>query len=157
MKVYFIIILLVLSSCASTTHKTAEKKVEQEVKNETIVKRSDVTENAREYILKSQTLSELQKKDLLSLFDKNSADLKMLSEEINKSKAVLIKIILGPKVNETEVTILNKKIKKLSQKRMDLDFKTFADARKIIDPLKEVRDREFLYHSLMMRDRYYWY
>jgi hypothetical protein len=38
---------------------------------------------------------------------------------------------------------------------MDLDFKSFDEARKIIDPLKEVRDREFLYNSFMMRHNYY--
>lgn len=142
-----------LSSCAS--HKAAEKNVEQALQNETAIKRSDVTENAREYILKSKTLSESQKKDLLSLFDRTDEESKTMTEEINKTKSVLIKTILQPNVNEREVDILNKKIKKISKKRMVLDSKSFTDARKIIDPLKEERDREFLYNSLMMRHGYY--
>jgi hypothetical protein len=141
-------------SCA--TQKIAEKKVENEIRNETVVKQSDVTENARDYILKSKSLSELQKKSLLALQDKTIAESKTLTEEMNKAKLVLIKTIMEPKVNEREVSILSKKIKKLGKKRMDLDYKSFLEARKIIDPLKEVRDREFLYNSFMMRHNYYW-
>lgn len=147
-------LLLLLTSCA--TQKKAEKKVEIEIKNEPVVKPSDVIENSREYILKSDTLSELQKKSLLALQDKTLAESKALNEEISKAKLVLIKAVLQPKVDEREVSILRKKIKKLSKKRMDLDYDSFTETRKIIDPLKEVRDREFLYNSFMMRHNYYW-
>ncbi|MBC7537363.1 MAG: hypothetical protein H7281_00975 [Bacteriovorax sp.] len=143
-----------LSSC--TTQKIAEKKVENEIRIESVIKQSDVAENARDYILKSESLSELQKKSLLKLQDKTIVESKALSEEMNNAKLVLIKTILEPKVNEREVSILSKKIKKLGKKRMDLDYKSFLEARKIIDPLKEVRDREFLYNSFMMRHNYYW-
>lgn len=146
---------LLISSCAS--QKSAKAKIEKEVQSETTVKRSEVTESARDYIEKSNTLSVTQKKDLISLFDRTNDEARKMTEEINKTKSVLIKTILQPYVNETDVSILNKKIKKLSQKRMDLDFKTFNDARKIIDPLKEERDREFLYNSLMMRHGYYYW
>ncbi|MDD4974565.1 MAG: hypothetical protein PHY93_09465 [Bacteriovorax sp.] len=153
-KIITLMAFIFLSSC--TTQKLAEKKIEKEIQSETVVKQSDLAENAKNYILQSETLSKLQKKDLLSLQDKTMAESKALNEEINKAKMVLIKTVLEPKVNEREVAILRKKIKKLSKKRMDLDFKSFDDARKIIDPLKEVRDREFLYNSFMMRHNYYW-
>ncbi|MGZ3788107.1 MAG: hypothetical protein ACXVLQ_06260 [Bacteriovorax sp.] len=153
--IFLLFVLIFLCSCAA--QKLAEKKIEKEIQSEQTVKRSEVAENTREYILKSETLSELQKKGLLSLFDKTNAELKSTGEEINKAKLVLIKTILEPKVNEREVSILNKKLKKLSKKRMDLDSKSFAEARKIIDPLKEVRDREFLYNSFLMRHGYYYW
>lgn len=152
--IVLILFSMILFSCA--TQKAAEKKIEKEIQSETVVRREEVTESARDYILRSETLSELQKKNLVSLFDKTNTELKAMSEEINKSKLVLVKTMLRPKVNEREVFILNKKIKKLSKKRMDSDFKSFDEARKIIDPLKEVRDREFLYNSFMLRHHYYW-
>lgn len=152
--IVLILFPMILFSCA--TQKAAKEKIEKEIQSETVVRREEVTESARDYILRSETLSELQKKNLVSLFDKTNTELKAMSEEINKSKLVLVKTMLRPKVNEREVFILNKKIKKLSKKRMDSDFKSFDEARKIIDPLKEVRDREFLYNSFMLRHRYYW-
>lgn len=158
-KADFILIFLVftsilLNSCSS--QKKAEKNIEKEIKTVTVVSQSEVAENAREYILKSQSLSETQKKSLLSLQDKTLAESKALIEEINKARLVYIKTILEPKVDEREVSILKKKIKKLNKNRIELDSKLFSEARKIIDPLKEVRDREFLYNSFMMRHNYYW-
>jgi hypothetical protein len=153
-KIITLLISLFLASCA--TQKLAEKRIEKEIQSETVVKQLDLAVNAQDYILKSENLTELQKKNLLALQAKTISDSKALSEEINKAKMVLIKTVLEPKVDEREVSILRKKIKKLSKKRMDLDFKSFDEARKIIDPLKEVRDREFLYNSFMMRHNYYW-
>jgi hypothetical protein len=158
-KQFIIPMLLLISSllffsCAA--QKKAEIKVEKEIQNESVVKQADVADSMREYILKSETLSELQKKSLLSLQQKTILDSRTLSDEINKAKLVLVKKVLQSKVNEREVSILKKTIKKLSKKRMEVESSAFDKARKIIDPLKEVRDREFLYNSFMMRHNYYW-
>ena len=146
--------LAFFTSCA--TQKAAEQNVEKKINTETALTQEEVVENARKYILKSESLTETQKKDLITLQDKNYSMSKSLREEINKSKLVYIKTVLQPNVNEREASLLVKKIKKLSKKRMELDSKLFSEARKIIDPLKEVRDREFLYNSFMMRHNYYW-
>ena len=67
-----------------------------------------------------------------------------------------MKTILEPAVNEREVNILNNRIKKLNRKKSNLDYKYFKEARRIIDPLKETRDREFLYNSFLRLDRNYY-
>jgi hypothetical protein len=148
-----LILFLLVSSCAS--QKKLEIEVEKEIQQATVVTRSDVTKNAREYILNSKTLSEQQKQNLIMLQDKTEAETKIMIEEKNRTQLVLVKTILEPTVNEKEVYILRKKIKKLDKQRMDLDEKSFTEARKIIDPLKEIRDREFLYNSFIWRHHYW--
>jgi hypothetical protein len=151
--ILFLLVSSLVSSCA--TQKKLEIEVEKEIQQSTVVSRSDVTTNAREYILNSKTLSEQQKQSLIMLQDKTEAETKTMIEEKNKAQLVLVKTILEPTVNEREVYILRKKIKKLDKQRMDLDEKSFTEARKIIDPLKEIRDREFLYNSFIWRHHYW--
>lgn len=147
--------LVFFSSCAN---KEVKKKVEIEIQSTPVENQKELEISTREYIFHSTTLSDLQKKQLLSMYDKTDSEMKNLSDEINKSKLVLIKTILQPSIDEREVGLLRMKIKKLSKKRMTLDLKSFDDARKIIDPLKEIRDREFLYNSFLMRDHpSFWY
>lgn len=155
-KIMSLMILTVLiSACAS--QKAAVKKVETEISQEPVAKETEVTQNVRDYILNSKTISDQQKTELLTLQDKTSAQATALDEELNKARMILVRTVLQPRVNEREVSILRKKIKKLSRKSMELEYKAFAEARKIIDPMKEARDREFLYNSFIMRRKnMYW-
>lgn len=154
-KIILLLFLLNFVSCAS--QKVAEKKIEQEIQSEKVTTPSDVTEYVHDYIQKSSTITALQKKDLINLFDKSNSELKATTEEVDKAKVVLMKTMLEPKVNEREVYILNSKIKKLNKQKLNLDYRYFKEARRIIDPLKEIRDREFLYNSFLRMDRNYYY
>jgi hypothetical protein len=149
-------LLLIFFGISCAAQKIAEKNIEKEVQNEKVTIVSDLGDNTKSYIQKSETLTQFQKQSLLILFEKSQIENKNLSEEIAKVKLVYLKTILEPKINEREATILSRKLRKLSKSRLEADFKTFADARKIIDPLKELRDREFLYNSFMLRRNYYW-
>ena len=157
MMKFIILLIMSLGLVSCGTQKKVEKKIENEIQSEKVVKRADLIDNTRDYIKNSETLSELQKKSLLSLQDKTVADLKQLSEEINKTKFVLVKIIIKPIVDEREVRILRNKIKKATKQIVSVENKSFEEARKIIDPLKEVRDREYLYNSFIMRHHDFWY
>jgi 2-phospho-L-lactate guanylyltransferase (CobY/MobA/RfbA family) len=141
--------IILLSACAS--QKVAEKKVEIEIKNETVVKRVDVATTARDYITKSNTLSQEQKNSLLALQEKTLSEAKSINEEINKIKMVLIKTLMEPKINQKEIAILKKDLRKLSKKQLETSLSAFEEARKIISPIKDRGDKEFLFNSFMMR------
>lgn len=149
-----LLLSLALFSCAA--QKRAKEKVENEIKNEEILNQSNLEQSSRDYILNSKTITDEQKKDLISLQDKTMAESKKINEEMTKAKMILVRTMLTSKVNEREVFILRNKIRKLGKKKVDLDFKSFLEARRIIDPLKELRDREFLYESYMLKRNYYW-
>ncbi|MDD4973314.1 MAG: hypothetical protein PHY93_03140 [Bacteriovorax sp.] len=145
--VFFITSLVAsLSSCAQ--HQVAEQKVEKEIKEVTINPSESTAVTAREFIMKSDKLTDSQKKKLLELQEKTHALSDALKEEIEKTKIVLIQTVLEPKMNEREFAILKKKISKLEKKRMENGFNAIADARKIIEPRKNIQGREF-YQSLL--------
>lgn len=141
--------LAMLASCAG--QKAAVQKVEEEIRNESVVKAEDVSSNARTYITNSSRLTADQKSSLLALQDKSEAEAKSISEQINKAKMVLVKTLLEPKVNKKEVSILKKDLRKLSKKQIEATLGTIESARKIISPLQDHGEKEYLFNSFMMR------
>jgi hypothetical protein len=139
-------LIMTLSSCAQ--HQLAEQKVEKEIKAVTIEKSGVPAPTTRDFITNSDKLTNSQKIKLLELQEKTHAISDALKEEIEKTKIVLIQTVLEPKMNEHEFSILKKKITKLEKKRMENGFSAIAEARKIIEPRKNIQGREF-YQSLL--------
>ena len=145
-----IVLLTTLTGCAE--HKLAVQKVEKEIKEVVIVKNETSAEMAKNFIMKSDKLSEVQKQKLLQLEEKTHAQNVSLKEEIGKARMVLIQTALEPKMNVHEYSILKKKITILEKKRMENGFKAIADARDIIEPKTNTEGREvyksYLYNHL---------
>lgn len=141
--------MTLLASCAS--QKAAEEKVHAEVKNETVVKSEELAQNAHSYITNSKTLSAEQKASLLSLQEKTQTESKALNEEINKTKMVFMKTLMEPKINKKEVSVLKKDLRKLGKKQMEMTLNAYEEARKIISPISDKGDKEFLFNAFMMR------
>ncbi|MBC7540435.1 MAG: hypothetical protein H7281_16545 [Bacteriovorax sp.] len=141
-----VFLMVSLSSCAQ--HKIAEQKVEKEIKEVVIVKTEPAAVTARDFIMKSDKLTDVQKGKLLALQEKTHAQSVSLREEIEKTRVVLIQTVLEPKMNQHEYSILKKKITSLEKKRMENGFKAISEARNIIEPKQIVENREF-YKSLI--------
>ena len=122
---------LVVSSCAS--NKTTTEKVEQEVKAVPASMTKSIEHTVKEQI-QASTLSQDKKEKLLALEEKAAAERKEITEEIEKTKVVMIETVLAPKMNEKEFNSLRSKIKALDKKRLDNGFKTLREVRNIIDP-----------------------
>lgn len=122
---------LVVSSCAS--NKTTSEKVEQEVKAVPASMTKSIEHTVKEQI-QTSTLSQDKKDKLLALEEKAAAERKEITEEIEKTKVVMIETVLAPKMNEKEFNSLRSKIIALDKKRLDNGFKTLREVRKIIDP-----------------------
>lgn len=138
------ILLTTFSSCAQ--HRLAEKKIETEMKEVPVEK--SVSETAKEFIMKSDKLSDAQKSKLLELQSKTHAKSQSLREEIEKTKMVMIQTVLEPKMNRHEYAILKKKIKTLENKRMENGFTAITEARSIIEPQKNAEDRIYFNHFM---------
>lgn len=145
-------ILLFFVSCASRETKQA---VESQVQKETVVKKEDLKENTLEYISNNQNLSQQQKDQLMKLHQQATADMTKLNEEITKTKMVLIKTLMEPKVSRSKVAVLRKDLKKLEKKKMDTSLSSFDKAQNIISPIADNETRHQLYHSFMMREGNY--
>lgn len=122
---------LVVSSCAS--NKTTSEKVEQKVKAVPASMTKSIEHTVKEQI-QTSTLSQDKKDKLLALEEKAAAERKEITEEIEKTKVVMIETVLAPKMNEKEFNSLRSKIIALDKKRLDNGFKTLREVRNIIDP-----------------------
>ncbi|QDK41072.1 hypothetical protein DOM21_06310 [Bacteriovorax stolpii] len=123
--------VLVVSSCAS--NKTTTEKVEQEVKAVPASMTKSIEHTVKEQI-QASALSQDKKDKLLALEEKAAAERKEITEEIEKTKVVMVETVLAPKMNEKEFNTLRNKIKALDKKRLDNGFRTLREVRNIIDP-----------------------
>lgn len=137
---------LVLIGCGS--QKKAEIHIEKEIREVEINRPASGAELARDMINKNDKFSADQKQKLLNLQDKTVNKLAEIKDEIDKSRLVLIQTVLEPKMNNREYNILRKKITKLEKQKLDITFRAISDARDIIEPEKDEKNREF-YRAFM--------
>lgn len=141
--------VLLIASCSN--QKVVEEKVKAEVKNETVEKREDVIVSTRDYIMNSNNLTADQKSKLLALQEKTSKEARAISEEINKTKMVLVKTLITPKVNEKEVLVLKKNLRKLAKAQLEKTLSAIEEGRKIISPIKNQEEKEYYFNRLMLK------
>lgn len=139
-QIIAIVLVSTLSGCAA--QKLAESKVDKEIKEVIVQENTGAAQSARDFIMKSDKFSQNQKEKLLALQEKNHAQTLALKEEIEKTKMVLMQTVLDPKMNETEFAILKKKITKLEKQKLEAGFKTISEARSIIEPKKNLENKE---------------
>lgn len=133
-----LLLSLAVASCAnnSTTNQEIEKKIE-----ETPVSTRPLNETIKEQINASGLTAE-QKTKLLALEEKSHAQHVAVTEEIEKTKLVMLETVLAPKMKQSEMNALKNKIRSLEKKRMDNGFATITEVRKIIAPEKNVQHTE---------------
>ncbi len=130
---------LIATSCAHNS------KVEQKVESEISAVPAQKTESLSQTIkaqINSSNLSSEQKEKLLGLVEKTHAKQVALTDEIERTKVVMVQTVLAPKMNKREFKILKNKIKSLDKERLELGFTTIAEVRKIIAPNASTQDRE---------------
>ena len=133
-----LVVTLVISSCAH--NKATEQKVENEIKNVTSSQTKSIAETVKEQIAASN-LSAEQKQKLMVLEEKAHAEHVAITDEIERTKVVMIQTVLEPKMNQKEFSILKNKIIALDKKRLANGFKNAAEVRKIIAPNATSQDR----------------
>lgn len=136
-----LVLALIVSSCAHNK-SAAEQKIENEIKEVPASQAKSLEKTIKEQIAAS-TLSEDQKTKLAALDAKAHAEHTAITEEIEKTKVVMVQTVLSPKMDQQEFSILRKKIVDLDKKRMENGFKTLREIRKIINPqAANTQDRE---------------
>jgi PBP1b-binding outer membrane lipoprotein LpoB len=130
----FVVLMLIILLASCAQQKIAEKKVENEIQTVVIRRNSTAGETARDFIRKSDKLTVDQKEQLLTLQEKTYTQNEFLTEEIEKTKLVLIQKVLDPNMNKREYEILKNKMVILEKKKMENRFKALSDARNIIEP-----------------------
>ncbi|MGZ3787866.1 MAG: hypothetical protein ACXVLQ_05050 [Bacteriovorax sp.] len=138
------IVLMILFLASSPTNSAEQKAIEQNATKESIgPKKGKLDEVIRDLIARSNTITDNQRRELLELHEKLSADRASLKLEIRKSKVALLRTALVAEMNEHEFSLLKKKIIALEKKRMENGLRSISEIRKIIAPQKNIATREF--------------
>jgi hypothetical protein len=127
---------LIISSCAH--NKATEQKVENEIKE--VPASQTIAGTIKEQIAAS-SLSVEQKEKLMALEEKAHAEHAAITDEIERTKIVMIQTILEPKMSQKEFSILKNKLTALDKKRLANGFKNAAEVRKIIAPTATSQDK----------------
>jgi hypothetical protein len=127
---------LIISSCAH--NKATEQKVENEIKE--VPASQTIAGTIKEQIAAS-SLSAEQKEKLMALEEKAHAEHAAITDEIERTKIVMIQTILEPKMSQKEFSILKNKLTTLDKKRLANGFKNAAEVRKIIAPTATSQDK----------------
>lgn len=127
---------LIISSCAH--NNATEKKVEAEIKE--VPASQTIAATIKEQIAAS-SLSAEQKEKLMALEEKAHAEQAAITDELERTKIVMIQTVLEPKMSQKEFNILKNKITALDKKRLANGFRNAAEVRKIIAPKATSQDR----------------
>lgn len=129
---------LMVSSCSSNK---VEQKVEKEIKEVPAAQSKSIGETIKEKIAASALTAE-QKEKLMALEEKAHAEHAAITDEIERTKVVMIETVLAPKMSQREFSILKNKLISLDKKRLANGFKNAAEVRKIIAPTATSEDRQ---------------
>jgi Spy/CpxP family protein refolding chaperone len=130
---------LIASSCAHTS--PTEQKIDKEIKGVNPTQTKAISATVKEMIATSNLTPE-QKSKLAAIEEKSHAKHAAITDEIERTKVVLIQLILSPEMSQKEFKIVKNKLIKLDKERMDSGFATAVEVRNIIAPKATVQDRE---------------
>ncbi len=115
-------------SCASTKKEIAQQKE----KMPDIQTPEELRKTTRNIIATSENLSEGQKNDFLKLHESVISEVRKINNESRKLKAVMFNHLANESYDNGKVREIEKQLKKLNNKKIDIMFKAMSDARKIL-------------------------
>jgi hypothetical protein len=123
-----LMVLTLVASCSSSTKKSieADKKAIGTVQTE-----EQLVAKAKE-ILKDSPLSQDKKDKFIAISKKYRNQLEAITLEIKQHRLVLFKTISSKKYSETKFNKVQKKLKKLVNKRFDVYIQQYMDAKEVL-------------------------
>lgn len=139
MKTSIFLVLLLVLTVGCSSRKEARQEVEKKVSQESVTDGRSMASKVHAMIHGSETLNADQKAKLHAIVNEVSQKNKALTEEAFKLRSVLIKELISGKVNNKQVKILKKKIKKAENERMKNSFQAMDKFSQIVskDPKRE--------------------
>lgn len=108
-------------------------------------------EAGKKIIGQCKSLSPKQKNKLLKLHEKNAVESNELEQDLTRTKLILIKTLLEPKVDTKIAGMVRKEIKRLEKLKTEKTLQTYDQAQQIITPLKDIQTRKKLYQAFMLK------
>lgn len=111
--------------------------------NELIIK-------THKFVEKNKHLSAKQKKNVLKLHEESVTEISEIDQDLIRTKLVLVKTLLEPKVDAKIARMVRKEIKRLEKVRAEKLLNNYEKAQQIISSVKDIPTREKLYQSFIL-------
>lgn len=148
MKLWSLVLGFLLVSCSSV--KTEEKKVDDKLAAEsTVYDGKSMGDSIREAIRTSATLDEKQKEKIESILAETKLKNKAMLEKSFKLRSVLIKELLSGQVNQKQLKLLKKQIRKTESLRLKTSLTAIDQISSIVkkDPKAEMYVNELMFYD----------
>lgn len=136
-----ILITIFIAGCAE--NNINKKRIETEIQNIQNQSHESVMITPREIILASPDLTLSQKEKLLKIEENNRNRYIRLTDEIERTKIVMIQTILKPEMNQKDFRILKNKLLRLDKERVENGFESIAQVRDVIAPMERLKRIQF--------------
>lgn len=141
--------LLFLQACASTG---VEAKLDEKLTHESEIRnRSDLTAEAHQVIDAAAGLSPERKEKLAALRSSTQSKLDEISTQSLRLRSILIKDLVSPQYDETEVTLIKRRIRSLDSARTEVLFSAIEQANTILG--HDTEGRAMIMRNLWLEDR----
>ena len=147
MKKIVLVILLIglMTACASKTEKNVNEKV---AKEPGVYTSTGVVERSHQIINESASLSMKQKKELLTLHEKTRGEMAKIRFQMGKLKGLFFKTLIRFGPDHKEINILKKKMAKLHGQKLDVMLESLEEAKGILGKLRD----EKIYETFMYEE-----
>lgn|GEM_PF-6049788 len=135
------LVLILLASCAS---QSTEKQLAEKAAKSHVTTSKALGAEIDELISRSKKLTEAQKKELLSIMEKNKARAIELSEQTYKIRSVLVEELLSDKPDVKKINLLKNQIRDVEKLRLKNTFETVEKFSSIV--IQHENRKEFIDH-----------
>lgn len=109
--------------------------------------------STQKYINNCSALNKKQKANLIKFHEKSQSEMSDLEQDLTRTKIVLVKTLLEPKVDTKIAGMVRKEIKRLERVKSDKNMEIYQEAQNFISPIKDIAVREHLYNSFMFKSQ----
>lgn len=107
--------------------------------------------STQKYINNCNALNKKQKEKLIKFHEKSQSEISDLEQDLTRTKLVLVKTLLEPKVDTKIAGMVRKEIKRLERVKSDKNMEIYQEAQNYISPIKDIAVREHLYNAFMFK------
>jgi hypothetical protein len=144
-----ILVALFVSSCA--TQKNKEIEVNDQVARTHVSDTQTLGGTIHDLIANSKTLTEAQKKELVTILDANKKRAEQLTEKSFKFRGVMIEELLSGNMDTNKVKILKKNIKEVENEKLKNTFDAVEKISAIVS--KHPENEQFTQHLINLDRR----
>lgn len=139
----------------SCSHQKSERIDEVHLIQHSTNENEKKIKETRDYVSQCSSISKKQKSALIRFHEKSLNELGDLDEDLTRTRIILVKTLLEPKVDSKIASMVRKEIKRLEKFKTDKKLEAYLEAQSLISPIKDLAVREHLYNAFMFKGNVY--